>query len=205
MANPYGIVLFYPGKPEAADLSLLHVAPFPARFLAGLVDSRAAADVAATSSAVFTIKKNGSTVATVTFAAGSKLGVFAAASNFSLQASDLIAIYAPSSQDATLSDVSITLMGERLERASLFALLTASASFTATLDHTYLYATMTARASLASRLREANAFGPQLLIGNAGLLGTLSDCKTLKCNMRLGKAPEFFGRLTVVKDERIFR
>jgi hypothetical protein len=68
--------------------------------------------VAAVGSAVFNVKKNGSTVATVTFSA-STTGVYASTGGQSWASGDYFGIEAPSTPDLTLSGVTFTFTGTR--------------------------------------------------------------------------------------------
>ena len=83
----------------------------PANFTAAgnAASSKCSANVAATGSAVFNIQHNGSNVATATFAPSGTTCSFSIQAGFTLIAGDTIGISAPSTVDATLSDISITL------------------------------------------------------------------------------------------------
>lgn len=83
-------------------------------------DSQAIAEVAATSSAAFTLRKSdpGTSptdidIGTVTFGAGSRTGSFSVSSAVSLAAGDTLSVIAPNPRDATLSGVSITIVASR--------------------------------------------------------------------------------------------
>ena len=77
---------------------------FPANFLG----SFAVANVAATSSAVLSLKKNGAQFGTLTFVGTT--GTFSAPAT-SFAPGDLLEIVAPLVPDATLAQLSITLIG----------------------------------------------------------------------------------------------
>jgi hypothetical protein len=111
----YHLTAFYPGVPTSnATVTRVPVA-LAVSFPANLAGSVATASVAATSSTVFTIKKNGSAVGTITFAAGSTSATFATTSGavVNLAAGDIISVSAPTTADATLADVGIVLAGTR--------------------------------------------------------------------------------------------
>ncbi len=76
--------------------------------------SRASARTAATGSTTFTIKKNDVSIGTIVFppAATTPSITFTAMQTF--QAGDIITIAAPTSADATLSDIRITISGTRI-------------------------------------------------------------------------------------------
>jgi hypothetical protein len=107
----YGIVLFYPGTPDGDELMLLHALTQAVKFSAGLPESKAVSVTAATAETVFSIKHDGTQVATCTFAAGQSVGTFTAAASFVIPINGKFTITAPSTPDATLTDVSFTVVG----------------------------------------------------------------------------------------------
>jgi hypothetical protein len=68
----------------------------------------AKAGTAATASTVFTVKKNGTSIGTITFAAGATSGTFSF-SNTAIAAGDFITIEGPGTPDATLADIAFTI------------------------------------------------------------------------------------------------
>lgn len=76
----------------------------------GATGSVAKSAVASTGTAIYDIKKNGSAAGTITFTS-SATGVFAAASPISLAAGDVLTIVNPASLDATIADISVTIIG----------------------------------------------------------------------------------------------
>jgi len=76
---------------------------------AGLTNSYAESTVAATGSTVYSIKKNGSEVGTMTFAASGTIATFAMASQTSFAIGDILTVVAPASADATHTDIAWTL------------------------------------------------------------------------------------------------
>jgi hypothetical protein len=113
--DAYDLFFFDPDRPVSNEL--LQEFPFTriVTFPAGLLASKARAGVAPTAEAVYHFMKNGVQFGTCTFAAGETEGVFAAASDatFDPDEDDILAIYAPLVQDATIRRVSITLAGFR--------------------------------------------------------------------------------------------
>ena len=77
----------------------------PYAFTSTTARSFARARVAATASTIYTVKKNGTTVATVTFAAGATVGVWSA--GVSWADGDFATLEAPATPDITLSDITI--------------------------------------------------------------------------------------------------
>lgn len=99
------------GKPAASELLMHFVAVRSFTLPAALTGSLLDANASATGSSVFSIKVNGVQIGTCTVAAAGATGTFAAAEATTVVAGDVLEIYAPSSQDATLADLAITLKG----------------------------------------------------------------------------------------------
>jgi hypothetical protein len=97
--QPHDLHAFFPGKPAAA-----------ATILTGSIFK---AITAATASATFTLKKNGSSIGTIVFAASSGTGTITFSAAVTFAAGDVITIEAPTPQDATLSDLSFNFLGNR--------------------------------------------------------------------------------------------
>jgi hypothetical protein len=107
----YDFGFYYNGLPpnNAELMKMVAVRAFDVG--ANLANFRGHCAVNPTSSAAFTVAKNGSTVATITVSTG---GVFSASgSAFSMAAGDRLTITAPSPQDATLANVGIMIAGTR--------------------------------------------------------------------------------------------
>lgn len=115
-ADPYDITAAFAGVLENSTKILPSVPVVrPIAFPAGFDGSIAKAGAAATGSSVFSIKKNGVEVGTITFAAAGTTGTFAAtdAGPILFARGDLLSITAPAVADATLADVGIVLSGTR--------------------------------------------------------------------------------------------
>jgi len=115
ITQPFDVTGGLPGVP-AASAPILPLVPvaravtFPDDF----AGSYGKASVAATASAAFDIKKNGSSVGTMTFALGATSATFVtAAGALTLAAGDYLQIIAPATPDATLADVGVVLAGTR--------------------------------------------------------------------------------------------
>jgi hypothetical protein len=108
----YDLASFDTDRPASGELIVKIYCP-GVTFRAGLTDSQAGAEVAATASAVFSITKNGTQFATLTFGAASAAGVFACATDTMFTPGDVLRVIAPSPRDATLSGVAATLIGYR--------------------------------------------------------------------------------------------
>ncbi len=109
----YDIALFIPGQPAASAMVFQFVVPRAIALPVNLAGSLAKAGTAATSAAAFTLRKNGSNIGTVDFAPAAATATFALPGGTAFAAGDVLEILAPSPQDATLADVSITLMASR--------------------------------------------------------------------------------------------
>ena len=106
----YDIGGFSQGKPDASSSLFRLVAPRAFSLPQNLTGSIAKAGTAATASTVFAIKKNGTQIGTMTFAASGSTASFSFASAVSVAIGDIIDMVAPATQDATLSDISVTLV-----------------------------------------------------------------------------------------------
>lgn len=106
----YDLALSVQGKPSAGANVLNFVASRAFSLPSGLTGSHTRAGTTATASSVFTIKKNGSSIGTLTFPnTGANSATVSFASDVSFSIGDLLQITAPSSQDTTLADISIVL------------------------------------------------------------------------------------------------
>jgi hypothetical protein len=108
----YDLNTFYLDAPGNGVLMARWILIRTVNFPANLTGSRAGSKVAATASTVLTIKKNGTSVGTITFGAGSASGTFAS-SGFGVVIGDVVTVENQATADATLECVSITLAGVR--------------------------------------------------------------------------------------------
>ena len=107
---PYDIMQYYPGL-LAVNAKLGSVTiPRTVEFLTDMVGSYAKSYISATASTVLDVKKNGGSIGSITFAAAASIGTFSI-TNTTFSAGDILLIEAPGTQDATLADVYITLVG----------------------------------------------------------------------------------------------
>jgi hypothetical protein len=111
VGDNYTLAFAVAGKPRASE-KFRHEFETTVSFAEDFVGSYASADEASTGTATFSITKNGVEVGTLTFDA-SDAGVFAATGGVSFVPGDILRVVAPATQDATLSDFSITLAGSR--------------------------------------------------------------------------------------------
>jgi hypothetical protein len=108
----YDLATFDTDRPASGEL-ILKIYPVGVTFRAGMIDSQGGAEVAATASSVFSLTKNGTQFATLTFGAASATGVIACASDTTFTTGDVLRVIAPSPRDATLSGVAATFIGYR--------------------------------------------------------------------------------------------
>jgi hypothetical protein len=99
--------LWVRGAPSSSELLARFKVQEPTVLLPDLMGWDVGADIAATGTSVFDVRKNGTTVGTVTFAAAATVPTYATTSNAaqSFAAGDYIDLRAPSSVDATLSNI----------------------------------------------------------------------------------------------------
>jgi hypothetical protein len=111
--NPYDVGSMGTGVPTASLVMMRYPFPRQVVFPAGLTGSRGVAEVAATAQTDFDIKKNGSSVGTMRFAASATTATFIMASQTTFVAGDILRVVAPGTPDATLSGVGFGLAGTR--------------------------------------------------------------------------------------------
>jgi hypothetical protein len=112
-AQAFDVAVFAPGagtnSQVLARIPIARTVLFPA----GASGSYAKASANATGSTTYTLKKNGSSFATVNFAASASSGTWTQASDANFSAGDVLEIDGPATADATLANVGITLAGLR--------------------------------------------------------------------------------------------
>lgn len=107
---PYDVGTTVAGKLVSSSVILTFVAVRNFTIPSSYTGSMAKAAVAAFASCVLDVKKNGTSIGTITFAAGSSTGVFSGTAG-SFTAGDILTIVGPSTADTTLADIGVTLMG----------------------------------------------------------------------------------------------
>jgi hypothetical protein len=105
----YDVATYYPGVPGASQTLLRYTAARAIAFPNNLVGSVCSVGTNPTSTATLTIKKNGTSVGSISIAT-SGAATFTS-SGFSLASGDVLTITAQASPDATLADPSVTLAG----------------------------------------------------------------------------------------------
>jgi hypothetical protein len=113
MARPLSIAVFMSGIGTNSQVLLYLPLDRTCIFPASAPNAQAKANTAATGSTTYTFKKNGTSFATVAFSASGTTGTFTQASAATFAAGDILEIDGPSSADATLANMGITLQGYR--------------------------------------------------------------------------------------------
>ncbi|MFC3322151.1 DUF2793 domain-containing protein [Mesorhizobium cantuariense] len=103
--------LFFASTFLANEVLAQHIVSRAFSLPAGLTGSHGVAIAAATASTVLTIKKNGSSVGTATWAVAGTTPTLAMASLTNFAIGDILTIVAPATPDATLANVSLSLLG----------------------------------------------------------------------------------------------
>lgn len=108
----YDLAFWDPARATNGETVGEHVFTTAVNFSLNLAGSQGKAAVAATASAVWSIRKNGVEFATATFAISGTTATFTGAAT-SFAAGDMLELIAPNPRDATLSNVKFTFTGLR--------------------------------------------------------------------------------------------
>lgn len=113
-SNPYDVVCSLVGKPDAGATVLELTLTRNVAFSGNFSGSQGTVGTNPTSTATYTVKKNGSSIGTAVVSTGGVV-TFTTTSGAaqSFVAGDRMTVTAPGSQDATLSDVAMTFAGTR--------------------------------------------------------------------------------------------
>lgn len=109
-SKPADFSVFVSGAPTDSELLLRLEAAFA--FTLSNSGHVGSSGVSATSSAVFTLKKNGSSIGTVSFSSSGSTASFSVTQT-AFASGDILTLYAPSSADITLADLSFTFRASR--------------------------------------------------------------------------------------------
>jgi hypothetical protein len=108
--TPYDISVTIFGKPASAAAVGRFVAVRDYALPANLTGSKASCSTAPTAQTVFSLKKNGTQIGTITFAASATTGTFSMASQVAFAPADVLTVVAPSPADSTFADAQFTLV-----------------------------------------------------------------------------------------------
>lgn len=112
--QPYPVAMYYPGSPPNSQLVTAYKFAIATSFPGNFTGAECADTVNATSTATFTIKKNGSSAGTIVFATnGTCTYTTSGGTTLSFAIGDEMTIIAPGTADSTLSDPRVTLLGAR--------------------------------------------------------------------------------------------
>lgn len=109
VAEAYSIGTSCVGKPATSEKLIVFAFPYSATLAASASGSQCVAQTAATAQTDFTLKKNGSSIGTIRFAAAGTVASYVSISSTTFAAGDVLTIEAPASQDATLADIGFSL------------------------------------------------------------------------------------------------
>lgn len=107
-STTYGVGLTISGQPTTDETLLFFPAPQALSLPTNATGSTAACEVAPSSTATFSIRKNGTQIGTVTFAANATTGTFTATST-SFSTGDVLSVVLTSAYDNTFSDIGIVI------------------------------------------------------------------------------------------------
>lgn len=110
---PYVVSLYADGTVDSNETLLFHPAALGFTIPAGGAGTFAKALVAATGSTVLSLKKNGTSIGTITFEAGATTGTVAVAADAVFVPGDVLSMTGPLSADATLANIGFTISGTR--------------------------------------------------------------------------------------------
>lgn len=111
--DPMDLAVFVPGKPLGPSVVFRYNVVRAFTWPISLTGSTFNAGVAATGTSVFTIKQNGTSIGTLSYAAAGTVPTVTFASAVTFAVNDVITIEAPTTQDATLADIAFNFNGSR--------------------------------------------------------------------------------------------
>lgn len=103
--RPRGLSFYCQGKPGASEVIASGIVPYDNGLPISGTGSRVSATVAATGTAVFSIKRTGTQIGTITFSPGATLGVVSIDAGAGAAKNTLVTVTAPATPDATLADI----------------------------------------------------------------------------------------------------
>jgi len=111
--TPFDVSCYRPDLPTNAEVLLCLIAARTITFPASMTGSYAKALVAATAQTDFTVKKNGTSIGTIRFAAAATTATFVGFSATTMVAGDVLTITNQATRDTTLSGFHAILKGSR--------------------------------------------------------------------------------------------
>ena len=111
---PYDFSWRKEGQPAANEVVFRHALARRVRLEADFAGSVGVAGTAATADADFDVRRNGSSIGTIRYSAASTTSTFIAASVVTLEVGDEVTVVAMASVDASLADLTVTIVGTEL-------------------------------------------------------------------------------------------
>jgi hypothetical protein len=188
----YDLGLTWAGTLPASQVLMRYPFPRAVDFPAGLTGSRGVAAVAATALTTLDLRKNGTSVGSVQWAAAATTATFTMAAATSFAAGDVLTVHAPASADATLADLGLSLAGIRAVVAGEMGATT----FLALTDTPDAYAANALKILRVNAAATATEFGPVLgtmatqnanavaITGGSATLGSLTVTGIINANQR---------------------
>jgi hypothetical protein len=109
-STPFDLSGYVPGLPIGSAKLMLFTSARPYQIPANFAGSISRSDNAPTGNPIYSIQKNGTTVATLTFNSGSTTGVFSTQAAINFAAGDILAVVAPAAVDTTHQEVMWTFV-----------------------------------------------------------------------------------------------
>ena len=163
VTGSYDLGLTWSGTLPASQVLMRYPFPRAVDFPAGLTGSRGVAASAATGTTTLDLRKNGTSVGSVQYAASATTATFTMASATSFAAGDVLTVHAPGTADATLADLGLSLAGTRAVAAGEMGATT----FLGLTDTPDVYASNALKILRVNAGATATEFGP--------VLGTLAQ------------------------------
>ena len=107
---PFDLSGYVPGLPQSSAKLMLFASARAFSIPANFTGSIAKSDIAPTGSPVYSIIKNGTQVATLTFSSGSNSGTFSTQAAISFATGDILGVVAPASVDTTHQEIMWTFL-----------------------------------------------------------------------------------------------
>jgi hypothetical protein len=193
----YDLGLTWAGTLPASQVLMRYPFPRAVDVPVGLTGSRGVSAVAATALTTLDLRKNGTSIGSVQWAAAGTTATFIMATPTSFAAGDVLTVHAPASADATLADLGLSLAGTRAVVAGEMG-ATTFLGLTDTDPTTYVGNAL--KILRANAAQTAVEFGPVLgtmAEQNAGAVAITGGAATFTGNLTDVTGATTLGSLTV--------
>lgn len=112
-STAYALGLSIVGKPTASEVLIVHAIAENLAFPANFSGSRGSCGINPTASFVLTLKKNGTTIGTITISTTGTFTFSTSGTAVSLVPGDVLTLHAPATADATADQIAVTFLGTR--------------------------------------------------------------------------------------------